>query len=87
MILTTVSHVAINFRKLEQHELKQITVPEAKRYLEEGQLPAGSMRPKIEAAIRFIDGGGKRATIGHLEGALSALRGETGTHIIPDQEN
>ena len=69
------------------HEFKQITVSEAKRYLEEGQFPAGSMGPKIEAAIRFIEGGGKRATIGHLEEALSALRGETGTHIVPDQEN
>ena len=87
MILTAVSHVAINFGKTEQQELKQITVSEAKRYLEEGQFPAGSMGPKIEAAIRFIEGGGKRVTIGHLEEALSALRGETGTHIVPDQEN
>jgi len=45
------------------------------------------MRPRIEAAIRFIEGGGKRVTIGHLEEALSALRGEKGTHIDPDQEN
>ena len=68
--------------------MKQITVPEAKRYLEEGQFPAGSMRPKIEAANLFLEGGGKRATIGgHLEEALSALRGDTGTHIVPDQEN
>ncbi|MDC0246310.1 carbamate kinase [Deltaproteobacteria bacterium] len=87
MILTAVSNVAINFGKPEQKELKQITVSEAKRYLEEGQFPAGSMGPKIEAAISFIEGGGKRATIGHLEEAMSALRGETGTHIIPDQEN
>ena len=87
MILTAVSHVAINFGKPEQQELKQITVSKAKRYLEEGQFPAGSMGPKIEAAISFIEGGGKRATIGHLEEVLSALRGETGTHIVPDQDN
>jgi len=43
MILTTVSHVAINFGKPEQHELKQITVSKEKRYLEEGQFPAGSI--------------------------------------------
>ena len=82
MILTAVSNVAINFGKPEQKELKQITVSEAKRYLEEGQFPAGSMGPKIEAAISFIEGGGKRATIGHLEEAMSSLRGETGTHIL-----
>jgi carbamate kinase len=45
------------------------------------------MGPKIEAAIRFIEGGGKHAIIGHLEEALPALRGEAGTHIFPDQES
>jgi carbamate kinase len=87
MILAAVSQVAINFGKPEQQELGHITVSEDKRYFEEGHFPAGSMEPKIEAVIRFIEGGGKRATIGHLEEALSALRGETGTHIVPDQEN
>jgi hypothetical protein len=51
MILTAVSQVAINFGKPEQQELGHITVSEAKRYFEEGQFPAGSMGPKIEAAI------------------------------------
>ena len=90
MILAAVSQVAINFGKQEQQEqqeLGHITVSEDKRYFEEGHFPAGSMEPKIEAAIRFIEGSGKRGTIGHLEEALSALRGETGTHIVPDQEN
>jgi len=85
MILTAVSQVAINFGKPEQQELGQITVSEAKKYFEEGQFPVGSMGPKIEAAIRFIEGGGKRATIGHLEEALPALLGKAGTHIFPDQ--
>ena len=85
MILTTVSQVAINFGKPEQQELGHITVSEAKRYFEEGQFHAGSMGPKIEAAIRFIEGGGKRAAIGHLEEALPALLGKAGTHIFPDQ--
>ena len=85
MILTAVSQVAINFGKPDQQELGQITVSEAKRYFEEGQFPAGSMGPKIEAAIRFIEGGGKRATIGHLEEAPSAISGKAGTHIFPDQ--
>ena len=85
MILTAVSQVAINFGKQEQQELGHITVSEAKSYFEEGQFPAGSMGPKIEAAIRFIEGGGKRATIAHLEEALPALLGKAGTHIFPDQ--
>ena len=85
MILTAVSQVAINFGKPEQQELGHITVSEAKRYFEEGQFPAGNMGPKIEAAIRFIEGGGKRVTIGHLEEAQPALLGKAGTHIFPDQ--
>ena len=84
MILTAVSQVAINFGKPEQQELGHITVSEAKRYFEEGQFPAGSMGPKIEAAIRFIEGGGKRATIGLFEEAMPALLGKSGTHIFPD---
>ncbi len=87
MILTAVSRVAINFGKPEQQELDQLTLSEAKKHLAEGQFPAGSMGPKIEAAIRFIEGGGKHAIIGHLEEALPALRGEAGTHIFPDQES
>jgi carbamate kinase len=79
--------VAINFGKPEQQELDQLTLSEAKKHLAEGQFPAGSMGPKIEAAIRFIEGGGKHAIIGHLEEALPALRGEAGTHIFPDQES
>ncbi|MBL6945903.1 MAG: carbamate kinase [Rhodospirillales bacterium] len=84
MILTAVSKVAINFGKPDQQELDEISVSEAREHLNAGQFPAGSMGPKIEAAIRFIEGGGKRVIIGHLEEALPALRGETGTHIVPD---
>jgi len=85
MILTAVSRVAINFGKPDQRELDVVTVSEISQYLKEGHFPAGSMGPKIEAAIKFIEGGGKRAIIGHLNEALPALRGETGTHIIPDK--
>ena len=84
MILTAVSKVAINFGKPDQQELDTITVSQAQQYLEEGHFPAGSMGPKIEAAIKFIEGGGKRAIIGHLNEALPAIRGETGTHIVCD---
>jgi len=84
VILTAVSRVAINFGKPDQKDLDTITVSQARQYLEAGHFPDGSMGPKIEAAIKFIDGGGKRAIIGHLNEALPAIRGETGTHIVCD---
>ncbi len=84
VILTAVSRVAINFGKPDQQELDTVSVSQARKYLEEGHFPDGSMGPKIEAAIKFIDGGGKRAIIGHLNEALPAIRGETGTHIVRD---
>lgn len=85
MILTGVSRVAINYRTPRQRVLDRLTLSQARRYLAEGQFPAGSMGPKIEAAVRFLERGGRRAVIGHLNEALPALRGETGTQIIPDE--
>jgi len=84
VILTAVSRVAINFGKSDQRELEMVTVSEVRKYMDDGHFPAGSMGPKVEAAIRFIEGGGKRAIIGHLNEALQALRGETGTHIVSE---
>jgi carbamate kinase len=86
MILTAVSRVAVNFGKSDQRELDRISISEARTLLNEGHFPEGSMGPKMEAAIRFIEGGGKNAIIGHLNEALPALRGEAGTHIVPDDE-
>ncbi len=86
MILTAVSRVAVNFGKPNQRELDRVPVSEMRKHLADGQFPAGSMGPKVEAAIQFIEGGGKRAIIGSLDEALPALRGETGTHIVPDGE-
>jgi carbamate kinase len=84
MILTAVSKVAINFGKPDQRELDEVTVSEITALQAEGHFPEGSMGPKVEAAIRFIKGGGKRAIIAHLDEALPALKGETGTHVVPD---
>lgn len=84
MILTGVSRVAINYRTPHQRALDRLTLSEARRYLSDGQFPPGSMGPKIEAAIRFLERGGKRAIISHLNEALPALRGETGTHLVSD---
>ncbi len=84
MILTGVGRVAIGFGQPGERALETIGIAEARRHLADGQFPSGSMGPKIEAAIDFIERGGKRAVIGHLDEALEALTGEAGTHILAD---
>ncbi len=84
MILTGVGRVAIEFGTPSAQELATIGLADARRHLAEGQFPPGSMGPKIEAAIDFIERGGKRVIIGHLEEALEALTGESGTQILSD---
>ncbi len=82
MILTAVSKVSVNFGKPSQRALDTVKVGDLRQYQTEGHFAKGSMGPKIEAALSFIAGGGKRAIIAHLEEALPALRGETGTHVV-----
>ncbi len=84
MILTAVSRVAVEFGKPGERALERVSLSEIRRHLDDGQFPPGSMGPKVEAASRFLDGGGKRVVIGHLDDALPALIGETGTHIHAD---
>ena len=84
MILTAVPNVAVNFGKPNQAALHTVRLRELKALHAESQFPVGSMGPKIEAAIQFLEGGGERAIIGHLDEAMPALRGETGTQIVHD---
>ncbi len=84
MILTAVSRVAVDYGTPQQRGLDIVTVSELKALHAAGQFPPGSMGPKVEAAIRFLEMGGKRCVIAHLDEALPALRGETGTHVVPD---
>ncbi len=84
MILTAVPRVALDFGKPGERALTRASLSELRRHLADGQFPPGSMGPKIEAAIRFLEGGGKRVVIAHLEQALPALRGEAGTQILAD---
>ncbi len=84
MILTGVRRVAVNFGKADQRELERTTVSEMRRYLEEEHFPAGSMGPKVEAVIRFLERGGRHAIIAHLDDALPALQGKAGTHVFSD---
>jgi carbamate kinase len=84
MISTAVEKVALNFGKPDQKWLDKITVAEAKAYLAEGvHFAKGSMAPKIQAAIWFIERGGKQAIITNPDNISRALRGETGTSIVP----
>ena len=86
MILTAVPRVAINFGKPDQRELERVSLSDIRSYHADGHFPPGSMGPKIEAAIRFLESGGRRVVITSLNTAVPALRGETGTHIVHDQD-
>ena len=86
MILTAVPRVAVDFGKPSQKDLARASLSDMKRYLAEGHFPPGSMGPKVEAAIRFLESGGRRVIITSLETAVPALRGDTGTHIVHDHD-
>nr|WP_319489945.1 hypothetical protein [uncultured Caproiciproducens sp.] len=81
-ILTAVDKVAVNWGKENQQNLDEISVEQAEAYCEEGQFAAGSMLPKVQAAIRFVKSGkDRRAVIASLEKAPLAMRGLSGTVI------
>ena len=83
VISTAVEKVAINFGKPDQKWLDKMTLEDAKQYLAEGiHFAKGSMAPKIQAIIWFLENGGKQALITNPENIGRAIRGETGTWII-----
>ncbi len=84
VISTAVEKVAINFNKPDQKWLDRITVSEAKKYMAEGHFAKGSMLPKIQAILMFLEKGGKEALITNPENIGRALKGETGTWIVQD---
>jgi len=81
LILTAVPRVAINFGTPEEQELDRISASELRALQAEGHFPEGSMGPKVEAALRFVEGGGQRAAIGSLYEAQAVLEGSAGTQI------
>jgi carbamate kinase len=81
LLLTAVERVALDFGAETQRDVATLTVDEARRHMAEGQFPAGSMGPKIQAAIDFVEGGGREAIITSLEATAEALAGNTGTRI------
>ena len=84
LIATAVEKVAVNFGKPDQKWLEKMTLAEAKQYQAEGiHFAKGSMAPKIQAIIWFLENGGKQALITNPENIGRALKGETGTWIVP----
>ena len=83
VILTAVEKVSINFKKPDQKDLDTLTVAEAKQYIQEGHFAPGSMLPKIEAAVKFVESKpGRKAIITSLDKAVEALDGKAGTTLL-----
>ena len=83
VISTAVEKVFLNFGQPDQRALDSMTVTEARRYIAEGHFKPGSMLPKIEACLQFIQNGGREAVITCPEALSAALAGHTGTRILP----
>lgn len=85
VIITGVEKVSINFNKPNQQDLSRMTLEECEKYIAEGQFPAGSMLPKIEAAMEFVkQKEGRQTLITSLDKLVEGMRGNTGTLIVRD---
>ena len=82
IILTAVDNVYLDFNRSTQRAIGTMTVAEAETYLEQGQFATGSMGPKVQAAINFLNGGGQRVIITSAENLLQAVQKGCGTHIV-----
>lgn len=83
LLLTGVDRVAVGFGTPEERPLTTVTADEARELFEAGHFPPGSMGPKVNAAIRFVESGGTRAIITSPRRALAALAGNHGTQVVP----
>jgi carbamate kinase len=83
VISTAVDKVALDFGKPTQREIDRMTVAEARQYMEEGHFAEGSMKPKIEAAVNFLENGGEEVIITQPHLLEDAIHGTNGTHIVP----
>ncbi len=81
LLLTGVERVSVDFGTDAERPLDTMTIAEAREHMAAGQFPAGSMGPKVQAAIRFVEGGGTQAIITSLDKTAEALRGTTGTRV------
>ncbi len=83
VISTAVEKIAINYGKPDQKWIDKMTLAEAKQYISEGHFAKGSMLPKVQAIIWYLENGGKQALVTDPPHIGAALRGETGTWIVP----
>jgi len=83
VILTDVPGVALNYGTGREEWLHVLTTHEARKLLEEGVFPPGSMGPKVQAAVEYVEATGREAVIASLDEALAAVKGEAGTRIVP----
>ncbi len=83
VILTGVDKVAVDYGRPAQRDLDVLNLADARKFYAEGQFPAGSMGPKIKAAIDFIERGGQSVLITSIERIVDAFAGRTGTRIVP----
>ncbi|KAL0228545.1 hypothetical protein RCL1_004688 [Eukaryota sp. TZLM3-RCL] len=81
LILTDVPYAIKGFRTPEETPIRNLTLAQARQYIDEGVFAAGSMKPKVQACVNFVAATGKKAIITSLHHVAEALRGETGTHI------
>ena len=81
MILTDIDQVALNFNTPDEKWIDSMTVEEANQYVDAGHFKEGSMKPKVEAAIRFVENGGEKSIIGSLKFASDLINGKHGTTI------
>lgn len=81
-IVTDVPRVALDFGTPAERPLDRMTMAEARRYLKEGQFPAGTMGPKIEAIVEFLDAGGERAVVADMEHLVDGVHGKAGTQVV-----
>jgi carbamate kinase len=82
VIATDVEKVALGFGTPQARELDRMTLAESKRFLKADEFPAGSMGPKIEAVVHFLESGGERAVVTDLENLVAAADGKAGTQIV-----
>lgn len=84
VISTAVEKVALHYRTPGERLLDHMTVREARQYLAEGHFPPGSMGPKIQAAVEFLEAGGRDVIITSPEALTKAMEGRAGTRIVAD---
>lgn len=84
LILTDVDRAALNFNTPKQKWIDRMSLKEAKKYLAQGHFKAGSMKPKIQSGIDFLESGGEKSIIGSLFSAYSAVQGKSGTTITKE---